>query len=249
LPNRRYLLAIVSSQRNGAGSIYIAAAAPLLIDGGSLFKRFIIPAMAIVSIATASVAEAKPKHAHTRSTQAQVTCDQRGCSDNPMAKAGATQSAAQAPRELTRVRRHHEATVVCTAQGCSDNVVARNFPKERAALSQIVDANGNGAVIGGRPANCPHRFCGCEASLYVFGEIRSELNLAANWVRKFPRTEPASGMVAARSGHVMVLMSHVEGNDWLVHDGNSGGGQTREHVRSIRGYAIVNPRATVTAQR
>lgn len=114
-------------------------------------------------------------------------------------------------------------------------------------MPQIVDANGNEAVIGGRPSNCPHRFCGCEASLYVFGQIRGELNLAANWVRKFPRTAPASGMVAARSGHVMVLMSHVEGNDWLVHDGNSGGGQTREHVRSISGYAIVNPHATRTA--
>ena len=248
MPFRRYLLAIVSSQRNGAGSIDIAATAPLLIDGGSLFKQLIIPAMAIVSIATASVAEAKPKHAPTRSTQAQVTCDQRGCSDNPAARAGATQASAQAPRERTRVRRSN-AKVICTAQGCSDNVAARNLPAGRAALPRIVDANGNEAVIGGRPANCPHRFCGCEASLYVFGDIRPELNLAANWVRKFPRTTPASGMVAARSGHVMVLMSHVEGNDWLVHDGNSGGGQTREHVRSISGYAIVNPHATVTAER
>ena len=49
-------------------------------------------------------------------------------------------------------------------------------------------------------------------------------------------------MAAARSGHVMVLMSHVGGNDWLVHDGNSGGGLTREHVVSISGYTIVNPR-------
>ena len=51
-------------------------------------------------------------------------------------------------------------------------------------------------------------------------------------------------MVAARSGHVMVLMSHVDGNMWMVHDGNSGGGRTREHVRSISGYAIVNPHAS-----
>jgi hypothetical protein len=222
--------------------------APLLIDGGSLLKRFIIPAMAIVSIATASIAEAKPKHAHTRAMTAQVTCDQRGCSDNPLAQAGKTHQSAGAPRESGRVRRN-EATVVCTAQGCSDNVAARNLPAGRAALPQIVDANGNEAIIGGRPSNCPHRFCGCEASLYVFGEVRPELNLAANWVRKFPRATPASGMVAARSGHVMVLMSQASGDEWLVHDGNSGGGRTREHVRSIRGYAIVNPRATVTAER
>lgn len=179
---------------------------------------------------------------------AQVSCDQRGCSDNPAAQASKTNQSARAPRESRRVRRN-EASVVCTAQGCSDNVAARNLPAGRAALPQIVDANGNEAIIGGRPSNCPHRFCGCEASLYVFGEIRPELNLAANWVRKFPRATPASGMVAARSGHVMVLMSQASGDEWLVHDGNSGGGRTREHVRSIRGYAIVNPRATVTAER
>lgn len=211
-----------------------------------MFKRLIIPATAIIAIAATSVADAKPRH--TRSTPAQVTCDPRGCSDNPAAQANATRQPAHAQRERARVRRN-EASVVCTAQGCSDNVTARNVPAVGGALPQIVDANGNGMVVGGRPSNCPHRFCGCAASLYVFGEIRAELNLAANWVRKFPRAAPASGMVAARSGHVMVLMSHASGDEWLVHDGNSGGGQTREHVRSIRGYAIVNPRATVTAQR
>ena len=81
----------------------------------------------------------------------------------------------------------------------------------------------------------------------MFGEIRKELNLAANWVRKFPRAQAAPGMVAARPGHVFVLMSHVEGNKWMVHDGNSGGGKTRRHVRSIAGYTIVNPRATQLA--
>jgi hypothetical protein len=48
-------------------------------------------------------------------------------------------------------------------------------------------------------------------------------------------------MAAVRSHHVMVLISHVGGSDWLVHDGNSGGGLTREHVRSISGYTVVNP--------
>jgi hypothetical protein len=179
-----------------------------------LFKRFIIPAMAIAAVASASSAEARPKH--KAAMPAQVTCDLRGCSDNPGAQAGATRQRAQARRE--------------------------------AAPTQVADANGNGAIVGGRPSACPHRYCGCEASLYVFGAIRSELNLAANWVRKFPRTAPAAGMVAARSGHVMVLMSQAGGDEWMVHDGNSGGGRTREHVRSIRGYTIVNPHATVTAQ-
>jgi hypothetical protein len=101
---------------------------------------------------------------------------------------------------------------------------------------------GRGVVLHGRPAGCPHRYCGCEASLYLFGKVRSELNLASNWMRKFPSASPAPGMAAARSGHVMVLVSHVSGDQWIVHDGNSGRGLTREHIRSIRGYRIVNPR-------
>lgn len=106
-----------------------------------------------------------------------------------------------------------------------------------------------GGVIGSRPAGCPHRYCGCEASRYVFGRMIPDLYLAANWIRKFPRTSPAPGMAAARSGHVFVLISHVSGTDWLVHDGNSGGGKTRVHERSIAGYTIVNPHASRVAMR
>lgn len=96
-------------------------------------------------------------------------------------------------------------------------------------------------IVGGRPSGCPHAFCGCEASLYLFGRIIPSLNLASNWIRKFPRAMAAPGMAAARNHHVMVLISHVEGRDWLVHDGNSGNHLTREHVRSIAGYVIVDP--------
>jgi hypothetical protein len=113
----------------------------------------------------------------------------------------------------------------------------------------ILDPNGNETVVGHRPRGCPHAFCGCEASLYKFGKIIPALNLASNWIRKFPRTSPAPGMAAARSGHVMILLSHVRGKEWMVHDGNSGGGLTREHVRSISGYVIVNPDASRTTMR
>jgi hypothetical protein len=53
-------------------------------------------------------------------------------------------------------------------------------------------------------------------------------------------------MAAARSGHVMLLVED-RGRDrrgnpqWLVWDANSGNGLTRIHVRSIRGFAVVNP--------
>ena len=132
--------------------------------------------------------------------------------------------------------RRTDGPIVCDRFGCSD---WHNGKRTRSA--PVADANGNTVVVGRRPPGCPRDFCGCEASLYLFGEIRPYLNLASNWIRKFPRTAPAPGMVAARNHHVMVLMSHAGGSDWLVHDGNSGGHRTREHVRSIKGYLIVDP--------
>jgi hypothetical protein len=101
-------------------------------------------------------------------------------------------------------------------------------------------------VVGRRPAGCPNAFCGCEASLYKFGRVIPELNLASNW-RRFPRATPAPGMAAVRSGHVMILQQQVEGNVWYVHDGNSGGHVTREHPRSIAGYMIVDPSSASTS--
>jgi hypothetical protein len=131
--------------------------------------------------------------------------------------------------------------VVCNHLGCSDRPGIKGQPQNFSARRHV-DANGNDTVIiGGRPAGCPHRYCGCEASLYLFGKIRPMLNVANNWRVMFPRTAPAPQMVAARPGHVFVLISHVAGDRWLVHDGNSGGGLTREHIRSIRGYTIVDP--------
>lgn len=100
----------------------------------------------------------------------------------------------------------------------------------------------NDKVLTGRPAGCPHAFCGCEASLYRFGRIIPQLNLASNW-RRFPRAAPAPGMAAVRSGHVMILQQHLDGNVWYAHDGNSGGHFTREHAVSIAGYTIVDPSA------
>lgn len=155
--------------------------------------------------------------------------------------------------------KHHKrdraggAVVVCNERGCSDRPSVARTQAERAARTNAqadnVDANGNTVIVGRRPSGCPYQYCGCEASLYVFGEIRPTLNLASNWIRKFPRTSPGPGMVAARNHHVMVLMSHAGGKDWLVHDGNSGGHRTREHVVSISGYVIVDPHGSRQAER
>jgi hypothetical protein len=136
----------------------------------------------------------------------------------------------------------HQRLIICDDRGCSDQTYGST------AVSQSGDTSGNGIIVGHRPAGCPHDFCGCEASLYLFGEIHAELNLASNWARKFPRSSPAPGMAAVRSHHVVVLMSHVEGDEWLVHDGNSGGGLTRDHVLSVRGHVIVDPRGSRSAE-
>ena len=98
-------------------------------------------------------------------------------------------------------------------------------------------------VVGGRPPGCPRAFCGCGASLELFGRIVPELNLARNWFR-FPRSSPLPGTVGVRSHHVFVLREHVRGDVWMVKDYNSGGGRTRYHARSIRGYVIVMPALT-----
>ena len=142
--------------------------------------------------------------------------------------------------------RKAHAVIVCNHLGCSDWAAASDADMRQANVQQPIDANGN--VVGRRPPGCPHAYCGCEASRYLFGEIRPALNVAANWIRKFPRTEPAPGMVAARQHHVMVLMYHVAGSKWMVHDGNSGGGLTREHVESIKGYVVVDPHGSRSAQ-
>jgi hypothetical protein len=113
----------------------------------------------------------------------------------------------------------------------------------RATTREVTEVSvGGGQVVGGRPAGCPRSFCGCGASIRVFGRIVPGLNLASNWLR-FPRTAPAPGMVAARRGHVFVLEQHVEGDTWMAYDANSGGHATRIHARSLRGYTVVNPRA------
>ena len=107
-------------------------------------------------------------------------------------------------------------------------------------LQSMASVAGNERIVSSRPAGCPRAYCGCEASLFRFGRIIPQLNLASNW-RRFPRSAPGPGMAAVRSGHVMILQQHVDGDIWYVHDGNSGGHVTREHARSIAGYTIVDP--------
>lgn len=109
----------------------------------------------------------------------------------------------------------------------------------RSIFGLSVAPSGSG-VIGGRPVGCPAAFCGCGASLHLFGRIIPALNLAANWLR-FPRASPAPKMAAVRQHHVFVLEQHISGDVWLAYDANGGSHKTWLHQRSISGYQIVNP--------
>ena len=148
--------------------------------------------------------------------------------------------------------------ITCNQQGCSDNIAAqqnyndgfKTTKSHRAKAARFTRTNNARiepveGVIGGRPAGCPRRYCGCGVSLKVFGKIIPELNLALNWKRKFPRTSPAPGMVAARSGHVFYIVSVIDSSTVVAYDPNSGGGRTRVHERSLRGYTVVNPHGSV----
>ncbi len=160
------------------------------------------------------------------------------CASSNTAKLDHSTRVAAAPEAKSRVH-SRIGFIECNERGCSDRVRAGVTATASASYASLDD----GIVVGSRPEGCPRSFCGCEASRYVFGKLHPELNLASNWMR-FPRSSPAPGMAAVRNHHVMVLISHAGGNDWLVHDGNSGGGLTRNHVISIRGYSIVNPNGT-----
>ena len=95
--------------------------------------------------------------------------------------------------------------------------------------------------IVSHPDGCPRfAFCGCGASVRVFGHSIRELWLAANWF-KFPRTSWAPGVAGVRRHHVFIV-EQVLGNGWvLAWDANSGGGQTRVHEISTAGYVPVQP--------
>lgn len=99
-------------------------------------------------------------------------------------------------------------------------------------------------IVGGRPAGCPHRYCGCGTARYLgLANRGGRLNLAANWLA-FPRAHPAPGMAAARRGHVFAIIKVLGPGRVLAYDSNSGGGRTRIHVRSLAGYSVVNPRGS-----
>jgi len=99
------------------------------------------------------------------------------------------------------------------------------------------------AEIVSHPSGCPQTaFCGCGVSVRVFGHPVRDLYLAANWYR-FRRASPAPGRVAIFGRHHVAYIERIEGGgEALLYDPNSGGHETRIHVRSLSGAVVVDPR-------
>lgn len=98
------------------------------------------------------------------------------------------------------------------------------------------------ASVVAHPSGCPSRaFCGCGTAVRLLGAPVRSLWLARAWF-KFPRAAPAPGMAAVRNGHVFAIEQVLGNGTVLAYDPNSGGRQTRIHVRSLAGYTVVDPR-------
>lgn len=157
------------------------------------------------------------------------------------------------PAEAQHVKRHRGVAskvgpCILTNDGrrvCRSGVRARNArssrPSRRRAYARRAYAKRRETIIGGRPAGCPHAYCGCGLRKYL-GLSDKRLNLAINWARLFPRVaSPRAGVAAVRNGHVMYIERSVGNGRWMVRDYNSGGGLSRLHVRDVRGYVYVDP--------
>lgn len=157
------------------------------------------------------------------------------------------------PRKLKRTHSIHQSVPACTFNNDGRVICMGSAGQPQSGRSLTVRQVGRVAlmtgatVIGGRPAGCPHRYCGCGLRKYLGIEDKS-LDLAWNWARKFHRTSAAPGAVAVRHGHVMMIVSHVSGSNYIVRDYNGGRGLSYIHERSVRGYVFVNPSSRVAMQ-
>ncbi len=184
-------------------------------------KRLIASLAALAIVTFASSADARP-----RQVRAPV-CDNIDIM-NPCPQMAAPEVSAREARRIVRGQRLEARSPLVSARG------------DVSVGSYIA-----GATILPHPAGCPRRaFCGCGASVERFGRSIRSLWLAANWLR-FPAAEPGPGMAAARRGHVFIIKQVLGGNRVLAYDANSGGRQTRLHVRSLAGFKVVDPSGAV----
>ena len=128
-------------------------------------------------------------------------------------------------------------TMTALALSIAFTVNAQATPRH---YSRVVYSYDEGTFIP-HPAGCKwNSFCGCGASVRVFGRPVKELFLAANWGR-FPSASCGPGRAAWRYGHVFVIESCNGDGTALATDYNSGGRLSRRHVVNLHGYRIVDP--------
>jgi hypothetical protein len=125
------------------------------------------------------------------------------------------------------------------ARSQAEPAVTRSASHEEAKAPHY--ALGGGEIIQ-HPAGCPARlFCGCGASIEVFGHSIRDLWAVSNWYR-FPRAAPAAGMaVLWGTRHVAVIRQYFGDGTAMLYDANSGKGLTRLHRIRIAGLAVVDP--------
>lgn len=193
----------------------------------SIARSVVIAAATITVLGTMS-AEARPRHHGVRHAKPAVEVATEPC----------FLFCAQS-QEVSRPSKLHGRTRI-----------QRSEPTWPASSSQLsseeASKRSKDTVVGGRPAGCPTQWCGCQASIELFGRILPMLNRAAAWLA-FPHVAQSSAapdMAAVRGrNHVVVLKQHVSGGRWVVKDGNWGG---KAHIREIDlssgGYTVVDPR-------
>ena len=147
--------------------------------------------------------------------------------------------------------RHVRSTLIeCNQQGCApaDARVSISAKRHAATDTGGVISERGGRIIGGRPAGCPPRYCGCGLRKYL-GLSDKRLDLAWNWAKLFPREpSPRAGLAAVRHGHVMYIEASAGDGRWMIRDYNSGKGLSRLHVRDVRGYIFVNPHSQMASR-
>lgn len=139
-----------------------------------------------------------------------------------------------------------------TAQARPDRVrharTASHHRQVRAVHSRVRGAaDARAQIVGGRPAGCPARWCGCWLMQH-YGFHDRRLWRAIMWASLMPRAPgPGVGRVVVWKNHVGVITGEYRGQ-WIVLSGNDSG-QIRERTRSIVGaVAFVEPlRKTASA--
>jgi hypothetical protein len=207
--------------------------------------RFIVAAMLLLAFTASSEARQRTSIAHP---DCNVLWPCIGVSPSPRGEMIARQVGFGAAQKIYTPRAERQARKPVRMQSVTPKSPKSGSKYVPNYAAKPIKTTGLEPQIVVHPEGCPQRlFCGCGAAKRlkdtwgIVVEKPRELWLAASWYR-FPKAQPAPGMVAVRRHHVYVIEAYLGDGKVLAYDANSGGGKTRIHVRSLAGYAVVNPR-------